>query len=395
MRKVFFFLCLLFCGITNPIFAQYTTDSARVYLITASPGRETYAAFGHSFLRIADPSQGYDYAYNWGTFDFDTENFYIRFATGKLMYFLSINDFYYSLEYYRMVGQAIYMQEIVLTNKEKFNLINNIQINNQEENRSYRYDFFRDNCATRIRDIVVKSMEGNVVFDSAYVDKRESFRNLFGEYFKNAPWNFFGLNLIMGKSTDSIASVYDYMYLPEHLQNLFASAKVSGPDGTRNLTKAQVELFPSAIVVEKPSVFASPFFICMLAFLVVAGITFWEYRKRKHFKWLDVSLFVLTGFLGILITWLWGWSLHIYVHNNFHIVWASPLNFVAAVLLIFRPANRLRYYFGFYAALVLVMIPVSFFIVQEIPVASYFLMGMMIVRAAGIYFRKSLPAMSL
>lgn len=391
MRKLFISLGLLLSSFSQIVFGQYATDSARVYLITASPGTQTYAVFGHSALRVTDPSQGYDYVYNWGTFDFDTDNFYLKFGTGKLMYYLSVNDYYAFLEYYHMVGQAIYLQEINLTNQDKFTLINNLQINNLDENRSFRYDFFRDNCATRIRDMIVKSIDGKVVFDSAYVDQRESFRHLFGDYLSNEPWTFFGLNLIMGKSTDSIASISDYMYLPGHLQNLFASAKVIGSNGIRPLTKKPVELFPSSIEVKKPSQLISPVIICSLFLLLILGITFLEYRNKKHFKWLDISLFAATGLLGLLITWLWGWSLHIYVHSNLHIIWASPLNLVAAVCLVVCSKMRwLRYYYLVYAVSVALLIMVSFFSAQEFPGASYLLMAVMILRALRLYFSPGL-----
>lgn len=389
MRYIFVFLCLFLWIIPSPVHAQYPTDSARVYLITASPGTETYAVFGHSALRVTDPVQGYDMVYNWGTFDFDTENFYLKFGTGKLMYFLATNDYQAFLYAYYRNGQAIYLQELNLTNQEKYTLLNNIRVNDQDENRYFRYDFFRDNCATRIRDIVVKSMAGEVVFDSAYVPKRESFRRLFGAYLTNEPWTYFGLNLIMGKSTDSIASIHDYMYLPGHLKNLFTTAKVVTPQGSRNLTREPVQLFPSTIVVKKPSAFTSPGVIMALLFVGVLLVTFWELRRKKYLKGLDIFLFLVTGLLGILISWLWGWSLHIYVHHNFHIVWASPLNFIAALLLIFYSSKSpVRYYFLAYAISILAMIPVSFFMTQEIQVASYFLMGIMVVRALRIYARK-------
>ncbi len=390
MRKFFLLLSLLFCSVSNFTFSQYPTDSARIYLITASPGRETYAAFGHSALRVVDQSKGYDYVYNWGTFDFDTENFYLKFGTGKLLYFLSINhDFYSFIEYYHMVGQAIYLQEIMLTNKEKFNLMNNLDINYREENRSYRYDFFRDNCATRIRDIIVKSVDGKVVFDSSYVEKRESIRHLFGDYLKNEPWNYFGLNLIMGKSTDSIASLTDYMYLPGHLQNMFASAKVVDANGTRKLTKQPLELFPSTIKVHKPSGMSTPVAICAIILLILGALTIWEYGSKKYFKGVDVILFLITGLLGVLITWLWGWSLHIYVHSNLHIIWASPLNLVgAACLMICSKMKWVGYYFAAYALSVILFIMVSFFVIQEFHLASYFLMGAMIVRAGSLFLRQ-------
>jgi hypothetical protein len=288
-----------------------------------------------------------------------------------------------------MVGQAIYLQEIMLTNKEKFTLMNNLEINYREENRSYRYDFFRDNCATRIRDIIVKSVDGDVVFDSSYVERPESIRRLFGDYLKNEPWNNFGLNLIMGKSTDSIASLNDYMYLPGHLQNLFASAKIVDANGTRNLSKPPMELFPSTIEVHKPKMLFTPVAICVFFFLIIIGLTIWEYRSKKYFKVVDISLFLITGLLGLLITWLWGWSLHIYVHSNLHIIWASPLNLIGAVcLMICSKMKWVGYYFAAFALSVLLFIMVSFFVVQEFHLASYFIMGAMIVRAGNLFLRQ-------
>lgn len=367
---------------------QYATDSAEISLITASPGEETYAVFGHTSLRVNDKVQGYDLVFNYGTFDFSTENFYLKFSTGKLMYFLSIANYSDFIEAYHQNGQAIYVQPFNLSNKEKFTLINNLHENYREENRHFRYDFFRDNCATRIRDIIEKSVDGKIVYDTTYVLQRESFRKLFGSHLKNEPWIIFGLNLIMGKSTDSIASLHDYMYLPVHLKNLFASAKVVSANGSKALTMEPAMLFPSTIVIEKPPFYATPEFVCALLFLVILLVTIWEYRKGKFFKGIDIFLFTLTGLLGVLIFWLWTWSLHVYLHNNLHIIWATPLNLMAAVFLLFFSKNRwMHYYSAVYGTLIVLLVIASFFVVQEFAVASYFLMGIMLVRAARIYLK--------
>jgi hypothetical protein len=387
MKFLLVFLCIVLCELPS-LKAQFPSDSAEVSLITASPGEETYAAFGHTMLRVKDRSQGYDVVFNYGMFDFRTEHFYLKFSTGKLMYFLAAYDFDASISSYQQSGQAIYTQPINLTNQEKFKLINLLQENIREENRHFRYDFCRDNCATRVRDIIAKSIDGKIVLDSNYVHKRESFRQLFNSYLKKDPWIVLGLNLIMGKSTDSIASLNDYMYLPLHLKNLYASATVVSPEGTRKLTQTPVMLFPSTLQFKKPSPYTSPEFVCIALFVVVLLITIWEYRKKKYLRWLDVFLFLVTGLLGSLIFWLWGWSLHIYLHDNLHIVWATPLNLIAVVYLIFFSRNKImHYYSAVYGMLVLLLIPVSFFITQEFHVASYFLMGIMLIRVTRIYLK--------
>lgn len=389
MKCLIFILCIVLCGLSS-LKAQYPTDSAEVSLVTASPGEETYAAFGHTMLRVKDNLQGYDIVFNYGMFDFGTKNFYWKFSTGRLMYFLAAHDFDASMSSYQQSGQAIYLQPINLTNKEKFKLINLLQDNLREENRHFRYDFCRDNCATRIRDIIAKSVDGKIVLDSNYVSKKESFRQLFNFHLKNDPWIIFGLNLIMGKSTDSIASLNDYMYLPQHLKNLYASAVVVSADGTRKLTQTPAMLFPSTIKFNKPSFLTSPEFICIILFVIVLLVSIWEYLKKKYLRWLDVFLFLITGLLGCLIFWLWGWSLHVYLHNNMHIVWATPLNLIAMVFLVFFSRNKImHYYSAVYGMLILLLIPVSFFITQEFHPASYFLMGIMLIRATRIYLKFS------
>jgi hypothetical protein len=391
MNKFFTFISLLLILAVPSLKSQFPTDSAHVYLITASPGNETYSIFGHSAIRVENKAEGYDAVFNYGTFDFDTENFYFKFGTGRLMYFLSVADYNLFKDAYNRWGQALYLQEMNLTNKERFNLINNLRINTLEQNKYFRYDFFRDNCATRIRDIVAKSVEGRIIYDSTYVTHRESFRKLYVHCMEHQPWTYFGLNLIMGKSTDSIASLSDYMYLPEHMKNLFYTAKVVSGDTVRSLTYAPVELFPTTLEFQKPSFIFWPVSILLVVFLVVLAITLWEIKTHHYYKGIDIFFLLGTGLLGLMITWLWGWSLHIYVHNNLHIIWASPLNVLAAAALIFFSNKKwLRYYFGIYALSILLLIPVSLFTMQRLDGASYFLMGIMIIRAVRLFVKPKL-----
>ena len=116
--RILLFLGFLACFI-NPVTAQYPSDSANVYLLTLSPGSETYAAFGHSAIRVSDPRRGINFVYNYGMFDFSTTNFYPKFVFGRLLYFLSISDYRDFFMAYKMRGQAMWEQKLNLTNKEK------------------------------------------------------------------------------------------------------------------------------------------------------------------------------------------------------------------------------------------------------------------------------------
>jgi hypothetical protein len=378
----FFFLAFL-----HPVKAQYPSDSIQFYLLTASPGEETYAAFGHSAIRVADPVHGTDLAYNYGTFDFSTPHFYWKFITGKLMYSLSIQRFEHFRDAYQSWGQAIYQQKINLTNKEKWQLLNNLRINYHPRNRYYRYDFFRDNCATRIRDMIQKSVDGKVLYDSGYVTQNQNFRQLISTYLNNEPWTFFGINLLLGKGSDSIATLTDYMFLPEHMRDLYTRTKIARGGSVSFITEKPVELFPTMLSFPKPNPFTSPVTIFWLVFIIMAILTYWEYRKGICFRGLNFFLFFVVGLLGCLFLFLTTCSLHKVLTQNYNIVWANPLSLVIAVGFFFKskPAWH-RNLILFYSLLLVLFIPVSFFITQDIPGAAYPLMGILILRAMGYVF---------
>lgn len=384
MNKFLFALiyALTFFLATNPLKAQYPSDSAQVYLLTASPGEETYAAFGHSAIRVADHTRGMDIVFNYGTFDFSTPNFYWKFSTGRLMYSLSIQDYRRFLHAYNSWGQAIYEQHILLTNKEKWQLINNLEINNLPENKYYRYDFFKDNCATRIRDIVTKSVDGSVLFDSAYVTQPQSFRQMIAKYLNRQPWTFFGINLLLGKGTDSIATLSDYMFLPADLRDIFARSTIVG-DSSRLLTGKPVELFPTTLEFTKPSPLTSPVTALWILGLIVVSLSYLEYRSKVTLRWFDFFMFLVTGLLGALILFLMTASLHKVLAHNYNIVWANPVNLIiaAGLFLKTRPAWY-RYITLCYGILVALFIPFSFLIYQDIPDAAY---PLMVILLSGVY----------
>src|SRR5207237_648325 len=135
-----------------------TTCSLRITVLTCSPGQDLYSIFGHNALRITDSSKGTDVIYNWGTFDFNEPNFYLKFMRGKLLYFLSpdkLEDFMYEYQY---EGRSVNEQVLDISCEEKMKIKQLVDINMTGDNRFYKYDFLYDNCTTRIRDIVEKNV---------------------------------------------------------------------------------------------------------------------------------------------------------------------------------------------------------------------------------------------
>ena len=129
-----------------------------VYLITCGPGTETYSIYGHSALRIVIPEKNSDLIYNWGVFDFNTPNFAWKFAKGRLDYMFGVESLQRFLQTYLFEQRFVYSQKINLNADETRRLISLINENLKPENINYRYDFFYDDCSTRIRDLLEKSI---------------------------------------------------------------------------------------------------------------------------------------------------------------------------------------------------------------------------------------------
>ena len=148
----------LFCQKGVPL---YLSEHTKVSLLTSSPGEDLYAQFGHSAIRITDTLSGQDLVFNYGLFDFNTPGFYVKFIRGKLPYQLGIQRFDAFLNAYIEENRQCRELEINLNEKERLALINFLSVNYLPENREYPYDFFFDNCATRIRDILENKFQAN------------------------------------------------------------------------------------------------------------------------------------------------------------------------------------------------------------------------------------------
>lgn len=99
MKKVF--ISIFFLLIVYIISAAEFSDSLRASVLTISPGTELYSTFGHTAIRIKDLRNKNDYVFNYGTFDFETPNFYVKFALGKLDYMLSVESFNDFMAFYK------------------------------------------------------------------------------------------------------------------------------------------------------------------------------------------------------------------------------------------------------------------------------------------------------
>ncbi|WP_299706406.1 DUF4105 domain-containing protein [uncultured Pontibacter sp.] len=340
LKKLSLIITLLF--VTLQAQAQFEdirlSPTAKISLITCSPGDELYAIFGHSAVRVNDPVSGMDIVFNYGTFDFNEPGFYLKFIRGKLNYKLSIayfQDFAYS---YTMDNRSIYEQQLNLTEDQKQQYWQFLTHNYLPENRFYLYDFFFDNCATRIRDGIEATFPKQVAFDIDHIDQDMSFRNIIDLYLPPQPWSDFGIDLALGAPIDQKAEAYEYMFLPDYLSEGFASATITQGGQRVPLVGAPQVIFQNTPPAPSAGSLFNPVLVWWLFFGVVLIITFFDFKRKTRSRTFDVFLFLVTGLLGVLLFLLWFATDHQAAANNYNLLWALPTHVVAAAFLARRVA---------------------------------------------------------
>ena len=317
--------------------AARLSEDAHISMLTASPGDELYSVFGHSALRVYDPLIGIDEVYNYGTFDFDTPNFYLKFTRGKLYYQLSVSTFRQFLFEYDQEQRAMYEQNLNLTVNEKQRIYDFLLVNRRPENRSYLYDFFYDNCATRIRDLIDHLLDIDWGEDP-YPGPPRSFRDMLQPYLSNMPWAAFGIDLALGLPADRIATPWHYMFLPDEMFTAFAQARHR--DGRPLVGHHQVVLEASVRTTSSSPI--TPKAVTWTIFFIGLASLF-----HKRFSYVfDKAFFSALGLTGIVIAVLWFFSDHESTNQNMNLLWAIPTH----LYFIFRTGTSgkhttARYYF--------------------------------------------------
>jgi hypothetical protein len=331
--KLGFLLILLsFVGLT-PAKAQFW----EVSLLTADPGTELYSSFGHSAIRMREmgPDGGRDLVFNFGTFDFDTPNFYGKFATGKLNYMLSVvpyDRFIVEYDYYK---RGLREQVLDLNEEQKDFLLQHLDAQYAPERRFYKYDFFFNNCATKIRDAFDIAMGEQLVWSDSVAEEK-TFRNLIDEFVLPLPWSDFGIDLALGAVIDRPVTELEKQFLPTYMEQAFANATIVENGVSRPLVKQ------SRVLLEYPKEntqqsLLNPSMVFWLLTLVFAALTLYGFKKGKLMKGLDLALFGSVGILGLVVAFLWFFTDHSATAWNWNILWAFPGHLVLVWGLVARP----------------------------------------------------------
>ncbi len=317
----------------------------KVSLLTCGPGKEIYQLEGHSALRLRalnPDSTAIDLVANWGVFDFDSPGFVYRFVKGETDYMLGIADFNRFIYPYQIEQRWVVEQDLNLTEEQAEKVAMFVSENFKPENRVYRYNYIRDNCATRPLEIIERAIGDTISLSAPQAELIENatFRGNMQVYHKGYPWYQFGIDLALGSDLDAPISIREMSFAPLALMDMVSLAKING----QPLVKNTVELLPGnpqATRLPDTPWWLSPLFVSILLAVFTLAISVFDVLGCRISKWFDTIIYLIYGLAGSLITFLVFFSVHEPASPNWLLLWLNPLCLIVPIFIWTKKTNRL------------------------------------------------------
>jgi hypothetical protein len=374
------------------------SESATVSLLTLWPGNEIYLAFGHSALRVRDPELHIDRTFNYGTFDLQDPLFIPKFVKGNLNYYLAhyafSDDFHMDVHFEDRVW---YEQVLNLDRDQATEVFQFLMNNSRDELKYYRYDFIMDNCATRIRDVLIKTLGSDLRLDPENVRAPgKSFRALIDECVAERPFYRFMFFLVLGTASDKVPSSFESQFLPRCMMEVFDSSTILRNGKEEPLVRSAAEIYRPAKEMNRGDNYDPAFIIWPCAAFALA-FTLWNFirlrktgklpARRALFRFFDFLLFFVIGLLGCIVFYLAFFSVHAAAKGNLNTLWLLPTNLAAAFFLL-RKKTMPRFLSWYFALLALLcVVPLAFWPLwpQRMSLTMVPLMLMIAARSAWLF----------
>jgi hypothetical protein len=308
-------LCAFFLFVSVLSFSQNSTLSknSKVSIFTCGRGNELYTTFGHTAIRIKDEGINLDVVYNYGAFDFNTANFYLKFVKGDLQYFINATSYEEFIYEYQMEKREVVEQTLNFSLPQKQELFELLNTSLFSEERSYTYKFIDRNCTTMVVEKINKMLGKHLI--QKVDDTTITYRKLLYPYFENHFYYKLGINIIFGAKTDAKA---EKLFLPSELMHSLNKAQINGkPVVTKTETIVVGEELESGF-----SFLNSIYFIALLLLILVIA------NNKKVF----ITYLFLTGILGLFLSLVGLYSLHKEVLWNYNALLFNPLFLILPLL---------------------------------------------------------------
>jgi hypothetical protein len=343
-----------------------------VSLITLGQGDQVWERYGHNALWIHDAARGTDWTYNWGVFDASDHRFIIRFVRGRMRYWLERVDVQRLLEYYRAADRSITIQQLALTPAQRVALRDFVEWNARKENKYYWYDYFRDNCSTRLRDAVDRALGGLLRRSTESQMTPHTYRSESIRLMEGMLLTQLGIAIGLGPRADRKLTGWEEMFVPMRMRDRLREVRVTGPNGRPASLVAeerQVYVARRASELQRTPPLLKRYAIAgAIAALVIAGL-----GLLSAVAWgaplavVSAAWSLACGIGGLLLLFLWVGTHHLFAYRNENLLHLNPLALALAVvapLAVYRPRARPR---ARWLAVAVVAISLVGFVLKPVP----------------------------
>jgi hypothetical protein len=311
-----------------------------ISLLTMGNGEEVWELFGHTAIWIRDNITGRDTVFNWGVFDSHQPHFIPHFLQGLMLYQMggqTMADLLYQYQYF---NRSVISQELDLSPAEKDSLLRLIQMNARPENLQYRYDYFRDNCSTRPRDLLDRVLGGQLHAASSQLTNA-SYRSETLRLMQGDKPLVLGVDIGLGEPSDRRITMWDEMFLPRRLHDVVGALQIRDSAGTkRPLVRGERVLFRSTRSAEAEAPPNLAPWLVLLGLLIAALLAWLAMRAASGSSGARIAAAVIfslwcavAGTLGLILTLLWTITDHVFAHRNENLLLFNPLWLILAVLI--------------------------------------------------------------
>jgi len=317
--------------------AQTPGGTMRISVLTFGPGDAVFERFGHNALRVQDSATGLDLAYNWGMFSFDEPNFLGRFLSGDTRYWVEAFPTPTLLAYYARQDRESIEQELALTPAQRAEIAALVAENALEENKYYRYDYFLDNCSTRLRDVIDQVLSGSLKGRFTPLRTEWSFRSESVRLTTPDGLAQAGIDIALGPRADVPITAWESMFIPMRLRDYLREVTVPLEDGrTEPFVRDERVLYraqrPPEPAVRRGLTIGAWGPVLGAWMLILAPVSLASRRRsRVPAAIMAVLFYAATGVLGLLLAGMWVGSAHVFWYNNWNLLLLSPLGLVTAI----------------------------------------------------------------
>lgn len=290
-------------------------QETEIWLVTYGPGEIYWQRFGHNAIWVRDSRLGLDHTFNFGFFDFQQERFFLRFLMGRMLYFSAAQEAQKEFAQYEKENRSIRAQRLAMTPEQQDGLIRFLVEEIRPENRDYLYDYYRNNCSTRVRDAIDSALGGAIRSNSEPLPAGENWRDHTRRLTQMDSWVYLGLESVLGRRVDRPISRWDELFIPGVLADEVASIE-SLVIEDRILLESPLAPPPAAPHTVWPRY--------LLASVFMLGLG-WLLSRWLPATVLSTAWFTVLGIAGCGIVFLWFGTDHDVAALNLNVLVFNPL----------------------------------------------------------------------